>query len=602
MSRNRVSDILLASVFARLVVFSIAAAAFLPGLLRDPAHAIAYYHDEHNILLHEEAARRTLAEFHELPAWNPYFCGGMPGLANPPDTSLSPDFVLRLVFGTQPGRRLAALLMVLLGMEGTFRLARRHQSSVIGAAMAGIAFAASGHFNYLAGLGWLFMFAYQLIPWVALSFEEGLRSVGWRVAGGLFVGWMVLSGGTYVTLYAGIVLLCLLVIETVRAIARSDGPESVPWHRPLVVLGTMGVVSFGVTAIRVLPMLQIVRKYPRLLDQHDLDSPFVVLARLVLGHGERAMGAGAGEFYVGTFVVLLALVGLAAGDRAAGRFFGIAAVFIALACGEFHARAPWVLLHDLPLYSQLRFPFRLAVVAALFLALAGARGLTVIEDGLVQLVRGLAGGKLSRAAEVTVALVVTSFVAQQAYRAAKDVVVENEIGTGQVYVFEPPLAYAQPFKQARGNRWDAHVWTYANLGSLQCFEENPLPESPALRGDLPAEEYPAPASDLTVTRAKWTPNSIVLDVDARAAGRVLVNQNHDPSWRTNVGRVVAHDGLLAVDVPAGTHRVVLRYRNRWILVGSVISGFSLVALLTLGARVVARRAREALARFRSLPR
>ncbi|MBK7397823.1 MAG: hypothetical protein IPJ34_16375 [Myxococcales bacterium] len=292
MKQERLSDILLASFFARLIVWCIAAAAFLPGLLRDPAHAIAYYHDEHNILLHEEAARKTIADFHQLPSWNPYFCGGMPGLANPPDTSLSPDFVLRLIFGTQPGRKLAALLMVLLGMEGTFRLARRHQASVIGAAMGGVAFACSGHFNYLAGLGWLFMFAYQLIPWVALSFEEGLRDIRWRVGGGLFIAWMVLSGGTYVTLYAGIVLLCLLVIETVRAVLRSDGPDSVPWHRPAVTLATMGVVSFGVTAVRVLPMLQIVRKFPRILEQHDSDSPFVVLARLAVGHGERASAPG----------------------------------------------------------------------------------------------------------------------------------------------------------------------------------------------------------------------------------------------------------------------------------------------------------------------
>lgn len=602
MKQERLSDILLSSFFARLIVWSIAATAFLPGLLRDPAHAIAYYHDEHNILLHEEAARKTIAEFHQLPSWNPYFCGGMPGLANPPDTSLSPDFVLRLIFGTQPGRKLAALLMVLLGMEGTFRLARRHQASVIGAAMGAVAFACSGHFNYLAGLGWLFMFAYQLIPWVALSFEEGLRDVRWRVGGGLFLAWMVLSGGTYVTLYAGIVLLCLLAIETVRAILRSDGPESVPWHRPAVTLATMGLVSFGVTAVRVLPMLQIVRKFPRILEQHDSDSPFVVLARLAVGHGERALGAGAGEFYVGSFVVLFAIIGLFVADRGAGRFFALAVVFIALSCGEIHPKAPWVLLHELPLYSQLRLPVRLAVVASLFLALAGARGLTVIEDGLLSFCRGLAGGRLSAPAAALFATMAALLVGNAGYKAARDVVVENEIGSGQVYNNDPALAYAQGFKQSRGNRWDAHVWTYANLGSIQCFEENPLPESPALRGDLPAEEYPAPGGDASVSRIRWTPNMLVLEVDARSPARVLVNQNHDPGWRASVGQVVAHDGLLAVDVPAGKHRLVLRYRDKWTMIGLVISVGTLIALGYLASRALLAHLRAQVARFRALPR
>lgn len=179
-------------------------------------------------------------------------------------------------------------------------------------------------------------------------------------------------------------------------------------------------------------------------------------------------------------------------------------------------------------------------------------------------------------------------------------VVENEIPRG-TYTFDAPQSYDQPFRQARGNRWDAHIWTYANLGSIQCFEENPLPESPALRGDLPQEEYAAPGSPATVTRVRWKPNTIVLDVVAQGPSRVLVNQNHDIGWRASVGKVVSHDGLLAVDLPAGTHRLELHYVNKWFRIGALISGFTLLGLLLWTGRGLQLRARAALARYRALP-
>ncbi len=586
----------------RIAVFAIAAATFLPDVLATDPNKIAYYHDEHNALMQEEVARKTIVDFHQFPAWNPYFCGGIPKLANPPDTSLAPDFLLRLLFGTEPGRRLAAFFLVVLGMEGVFRLARRHDASVPGAATGAIAFATSYYFVTLLRDGWVFMYAYLLIPWAALCFEEGVREPKWRLLGGFFIAWMVLAGGTYVTMYAGLVLLALLVIETIRAARKTEGPDAARWWQPSLSLATMGAVAFGLTAVRVLPMLKIVLGIPRLVDQKDADSPLTVLSWVVMGHSDRQWSSTAGAFYVGTAVVVFALIGVAVADRAAGRFLGLALLFLGLAIGEVSQSAPYVFLHKLPLYSQLRFPFRMTILVCLFVALAGARGLTRIEDALAELVRRRSRGRAMPAiVPLSASLLGAALACALGYRAAKDVVSENQIPPGAIFNMDPAWRRPGPFRQARGNRWDAHVFPRADLGSLMCFEENGLPESPLLRGDLPAEEYPAPGTQAVVERVEWTPNRIVLRVVSDQGAHVFVNQNWSASWRASVGKVEAVDGLLTIRVPAGEHRVTLRYVDRRMVAGGVITSATLLLLGVYAARRGLRRSRELAAEWRALP-
>ncbi|MEO6420510.1 MAG: hypothetical protein ABIP39_13925, partial [Polyangiaceae bacterium] len=132
----------------RLVVWCYFAALLSGGALRQPFNVTPHY-DEHYFFAHEEAARISINRYHELPAWNPYYCGGIALAANPQDVTFAPDFVLRLLFDTGPGRRLAILLFIVLGLEGMYRLARRHDCSALASVAAAIAFAGSGRFFFM---------------------------------------------------------------------------------------------------------------------------------------------------------------------------------------------------------------------------------------------------------------------------------------------------------------------------------------------------------------------------------------------------------------------------------------------------------------------
>jgi hypothetical protein len=113
--------------------------------------------------------------------------------------------------------------------------------------------------------------------------------------------------------------------------------------------------------------------------------------------------------------------------------------------------------------------------------------------------------------------------------------------------------------------------------------------SPKLRGDLASEEYVADPEVGKAKRTSWSPNEIVVHASMKRPGRLLVNQNWHPGWRSSVGTVVSDDGLLAVDLPSGEHDVTLAFRPRSALAGGAVTLIALASLVVLGMR--ARRGR-----------
>jgi hypothetical protein len=111
---------------------------------------------------------------------------------------------------------------------------------------------------------------------------------------------------------------------------------------------------------------------------------------------------------------------------------------------------------------------------------------------------------------------------------------------------------------------------------------------------LVVEGWPARASGGTGGTAAYRstgPQSSRIDVTTEAPSVVLVRNSYDPNWRATVdGRpvpVLAADyAAEGIPVPAGTHVVDLRYEDRTVGLGLVVSALALAAML--GAALVAR--------------
>lgn len=608
-------DRVLALTLLRFILWIAIASFSHEGVLSDP-FKLAEWMDDHQFYSWEESDRMTVLRWHQLPAWNPYWCGGTVGVSAPEDPFLGPDFLLRLVFGVAIGRRFAVVLLVCLGFEGMYRLCRRLDSSAVASVFAAVVYGTCDKLASFLHDGWVNFFGFELIPFVLYFLVDGTfaprdRAFRARLMGGFVVAWIILSAGTYPTPYSmlavGYTTIALSIYSFFRrrdVVSERVGWRRVldsPWLLPWLAAGTIGLVALGLSCGKMLPTLSFLRQFPRVFTPTEAHAATEVFSGFWGRYG---------------IVWILGLVGVFTADAAAGIFLGGAALFFALQMGDYGPGSPFHFLKSLPIFGQLRFPDRFVVMILLFSAVAASRGITRVEDafpGAVKRAWDLLFAWKHRASEkpapayprlagwVFVALAAAIALQKLVRPELEALLPAVKIRPGTMYVYEAPRRFDGPFKQSRGNRRDVHAFTVANMGSVYCVSGNPIPESALLRGDLPQEEYPEDPAKASVKRLDWSPNVIRLEVDAKEPTTVLVNQNYAPQWRASVGTVRDKEKLLAVDVPAGKHELVLSYKDRFLDFCMLVSLGTLLFVVGYLGRALYRAARREYEGFQDLP-
>jgi uncharacterized membrane protein YfhO len=106
-----------------------------------------------------------------------------------------------------------------------------------------------------------------------------------------------------------------------------------------------------------------------------------------------------------------------------------------------------------------------------------------------------------------------------------------------------------------------------------------------------AELPPLRVGKADVRIAAYTPDRVVLDVDAAAPSLIVLTDSYDPGWTATVdtrpAKIFPVDILFrGVPVQAGRHEVVFAYRPVLLFVGAAISAAAI--LFCLGWLVVRR--------------
>jgi len=545
------------TLFALAVAWPVLATAGMINLFRDAQVLFAYERDAAWSVLH----------FGSLPLWDPYYCGGLYALGTPQSRFASPTFLLSLLFGPARGEALTILAMLIVGLEGTFQYARSRGAGALGALLAAPIFAVSGVFIASPFLGWTNFFGFELLPWALVLLRRAWRGDAASAAGAaLFLAWIVGFGGTYAAPMAA--LLCLYELGAWLLSRRRDGRERL---RAVAAAAFVAALALGVAAVRLAPLLETLRLAPRVIagrpGMSAGEALRVLISPVAVKNGNLVWSKQ--MYVVGGGALAVALVGFVR-----RRFWPlipmVAAGFCAALGYTLGSAGPFALMKRLPVYDALRYPERYLIVVALALAVAAAHGMRLFEV----LARRRRWARAALALGAAALLVNAGFLLNDFHAVA----------AGRVLA-PAPAVVARPFKQARGNRWLAAFYAPMSRGSLSCWDAYPVPMSPLLRGDLPAEEYLLDPTAGTVQRRAWAPNRIDLDVTLARPTTLLINQNHHTGWRSNVGQVEDHDGLLAVALPAGTQHVQLRFRPRSAIAGAVAS---LLAVI-LAVWVIRRR-------------
>jgi hypothetical protein len=510
----------------------------------------------------------TITQYHQLPLWNPYYCGGAPQLANAQASTLSPLTLLVVLLGMPFGYRAgytAGLLTALLGMRA---YARSLGLSEIASAVAGGGFALAGTFAMHLGGGHWSWLGFAMFPLVLRSLR--LAADGRRahyVWGAICFAIIMFHAPVYPLAYALIVVGVYALLE-----GLAHGPhDRARLRRALIAAFTTVVLGFLLSAARAFPLWEHVSRYPRPVKDWDYSWPWELFVTYGWRWTERGFGhhqyvypelgnyfglAGLGLVFAGLFVV-------ARRRRTLWPLLAAASVFILFQLGNL-VPLPWWLIKRLPVYEHLRVPSRFTIVVGIFFC--AFLGIAVDEWGAPAFGRWRELSPRRRLVAVGVLALGAMYLL--------DIASFNRREFVPTFGWPPPAGRpAEQFHQVPGDRGRMQDYPARNLGTLSCYEETPVPISPRLRGDLVADEYLVEPGVGTVTRKRWSPNRIELEVDAKRPATVLVNQNMGEGWRAEGADIVPGgvDGLIAARVAAGRHTVVFRYRPRAYVVGAAVS-------------------------------
>jgi len=166
-----------------------------------------------------------------------------------------------------------------------------------------------------------------------------------------------------------------------------------------------------------------------------------------------------------------------------------------------------------------------------------------------------------------------------------------------VRVYEIPGAMP-PVRFARGLLRVESLARAVELATFRAVAVG-LPQVAIVEGPGPATASNLP--DGTISLVDRRTDRLELDVQVPADGFLVVAESYDPGWQATVdGAPVpifrTNAVVQGIEVPAGRHRIVLRYRPEGLTAGAICSGTAATALLAILLAGPLRRARGRRAR------
>jgi hypothetical protein len=372
-----------------------------------------------------------------------------------------------------------------------------------------------------------------------------------------------------------------------------------------VLIGIFGVL---LSAIKLVPMLELMRRFPRVSNKYSgysleslaysLLAPGQALSSVVVGHQRgllRGMSWGMDEngCYVG--FVSLALCGIGVVTRFRRQRALAIASLIALwaSLGDRVPLSLWGMLHRLPVFDALRVAQRFRWFWLLGFALFAGMGLDEIRARLARSAPAIPSSIVSLLALVLlgVDLRPTARVFDEGFSlppvSVKPSPSFQQISTLPYYDASGFMRSATP---RTNSAWSAlYPAVRAGVGTIDAYE--PITtrfESPAVARDDPryrGEAYvDGGPGDPRI--ALWSPNRVRVETDG--SGFLLLNQNYIRGWQADGKAAADRHGLIGAPIRPNVRSIDFEYHPTSFRIGV---GLSLVgAVLALWLLIDRRRA------------
>lgn len=328
-----------------------------------------------------------------FPLWNPDLFLGAPFFANVQTAVLYPVNLLFLVLSTPYAYSATVVFHTLLAGTGMYLFARRSLGvSLLPGLMSAVTFMFSGfitgqvgHINQLTVAAWL--------PVLLVVFDEAVRrrSLSLALAAGVVGSLQLLAGHTQEWYFSTVTLGLLALWRFVLPLpARPDAPKVRPLFSrmvPLLFLGVAGVLEIGLTAIQVLPTLELSAESVRGggMSYSEVVSfslpPSTALFTLLPNYPTEMFSEYVG--YVGIIPLVLAIIAVITWSlRPVTAFMvGISCLGLFMAIGGYNPLYPELVRH-VPGLALFRVPARWLLVYTFGMAgLAGLGAQVAIDMG-----------------------------------------------------------------------------------------------------------------------------------------------------------------------------------------------------------------------------
>ena len=551
------------------------------------------HHDWDQMNTQREVVVQTILRFGQFPLWDPYTCGGHPawGSLESAPIAASPWLPAYLLAPLPIAIRIEVVLSALVGAVGCWMLASRFTRSTALRALLAIAVAVNSRWSLQLAAGHSWHLLYGFLPWVLFLFDRAI-DVGTTptvvrrdlLVAAVLIAVMVYGDGIYPVPHTAFLLAVYAAI-----LARSARS----W-RPIRALASLGALAIGLSAPKLLPLFDVLRRFPRPIQSEEAIWPQDIVKILTWRVGDYEARAPfingmwhEWGLYLGWLGLTLLVAGVAASRGRRERALGWAVfVMMLFVIGGFHQLTPWRIVHLLPLFSSQHVPSRWLYPAMLSL------GCVAVSGGE----RWLA----SRGERRAVLEVGLGFLAAVV---AVDMGLVARVPLAQSFVNPmPPSTWGPSFhlvhRLAPHGDYEPCVFDVAtlpgvmeNVGTLECDtfngfhtalrdEDGRMPRLGAWGADDPeyrGEAYLAGGTG-TASIVSWTPNEVIVKVDgAKPGDQVVLNQNWDPGWLADGERASAYEDAVAAVLREPEQTVRFRYWPRPLGWGLAILAMTVVA-------------------------
>ena len=512
---------------------------------------------------------KTVVQYRQVPLWNPWYCGGSVLYQNPQVHLLSPVYLLAPLTGLLTAVKISVTIYYSIALLGMFLLAR----IVYGLSNKYLIFLACSVFVFSGSLslhiaeGQTHMFGAAFFPFVVLGYELYLsrKRTGWLLLGGASLALIIWSGGIYA---APLIALFVIAYAALRAAIEQS-------LTPLWGLAVVGVSAFLFSALRLLPVMDYMRDYPRIVMGREFVPPAAwydiffgreqsLFTRFTLGDGGFPVGWKMqwdwheyGSYVGAPIAAILGAAFIRVGVNAiGGHSYGrdLALIlcwvgFFVLFIGDFAYVNPYRALKQLPIFSSFH------VTGRFLLPLMFVSSLLVM--GFVgSLEKFLAASRFINYGSAVICVLIIG-----------DLMWVTRQPLGEAFTVEPAAYERATQSLAKGGAYQAvdslpilapHSYSamypalVADVSTVNCYE----PLKPRRGYELGESLVFSADPGISVSNIQFSPNRIVFDLDMEDSGWVVLNQNFTRGWSLSGADAPVQElgHKPAVKLPPGNYR------------------------------------------------